>query len=359
MLSGVLAALYRNLTRHRRPVSLYGFLALTVLPALLPVLSARDKAIVTSAEALVSKELWYTVLVAGLLGAIGAVLQSVLYGTVTLLPGGKCTTAFTAGGGVASLLLCALRIFSRLLLDGDTADSLLALKPGFSAFFITCSALCGTCVIVFLCLDRQNSFYKEHVSPADARQEVMISKSFRENLRGTRLILEEISRPAWCAFISFVITLALFPGIMVQIPVPLRATVTSTLSSWYPLLVVSLFAVGDTVGRAGLTEQIALRFPTLLPLLTLARVICVPLYLAQWIGLIPVNWIIVMTGVVLLGVGNGVIITLAFLWVPSLTSLENREVAGRLMFVMLICGMSCGNALGWLVETMLRRTTGF
>lgn len=358
MIFGVLAALYPNLTTYRRSISLYGFLALTILPALLPILSARDEAISSSTEALMSKELWFTVIIAGLLGAVGAVLQSVLFGTVTLLPGGRCTTAFTAGGGVASLLLCGLRILSRLLLDSDTSSPLKGLKTGFCTFFITCSALCGTCMMLFLCLDRRSSFYKEHVSSADTLHEQSVSKSFQDNLRDTRWILGEISKPAWCAFISFVVTLGLFPGIMVQIPVSLRATVSSTLSSWYPLVVVSLFAVGDTVGRAGLTEQIALRFPNLLPFLTVGRVVCVPFYLTQWVGLLPIYWVVVMVGVVFLGIGNGVVITLAFLWVPSLTTLENREVAGRLMFVMLISGMWCGNALGWLLETLLRHTTG-
>lgn len=359
MVMGTLAALSPDLSKHRRSIVFYSFVVLTILPAILPALSARDAAIVNSSEALVSKELWITVVSSAVIGGVSAVLQSVLFGTVTLLPGGRCTIAFTAGGGVASVLICALRIFCRLLMDGEAHGSLQALRSGFEVFFVTCAGLCGACMIVFLWLDRRSSYYREHISSPDVPQLDASSKTFKEILADARLTLGDIARPASCALISFMVTLGLFPGILVQVPTSLRATVSPTMGSWYPLIVVSLFAIGDTVGRGGLTEGMAIRSPTFLPLLTGARVLCVPIYLLQWVGILPIYWIVVMVLVVILGVGNGVIVTLAFLSVPSLTSPERQEVAGRLMFVMLICGMSLGNIAGWVLETALRYTTEF
>lgn len=359
MVMGTLAALFPNLSRHRRSIVSYSFVVLTISTAVLPTLSSRDDSILNSAEALISKELWLTVTVSAILGGVGAVLQSVLFGTVTILPGGKCTVAFTAGGGLASVFICTLRIICRLVLDRKDSGSLQALLSGFQVFLLTCAGLCAACVIVFLWLDRHSPYYREHVSSADVPQVDDSSKTFLEILGDARVTLREIARPAFCALTSFTVTLGLFPGILVQIPTPLRVTVSPTLSSWYPLIVVSLFAIGDTVGRGGLTERVAVRFPSILPTLTVLRVICVPVYLLQWIGIVPIYWIVVMVMVVMLGVGNGLIVTLAFLSVPSLAAAERREVAGRLMFVMLICGMSVGNMVGWALEAMLRSTTAF
>lgn len=358
MIVGTLAAVSPALSEHRRSIIFFGLAVLIVLPAMLPVVSARDESIVNSSEAFVSKELWFTVFTSAVVGGVNAVLQSVLFGTVTSLPGGKCTTAFSAGGGVASMFIAALRILCRVLMDGDEQGSLGALRSGFQVFFITCSGLCAACIVVFLWLDRYSTYYRYHISSRDAAQQGA-RKTFAEVLADAKSTLADISRPAWCVLVSFVVTLALFPGILVQMPTPMRAAASPTLRTWYPLIVVSLFAIGDTVGRGGVREEVAVRYPKFMQLLTIARVAMVPVYLLQWTGILPIYWVIMMVMVTILGVGNGVIVTLAFLSVPSLTAAERREIGGRLMFVMLICGISLGNIASWILETLLRRSTEF
>lgn len=357
MVAGIVLAVSSGLSKHRRSLIFFGFVSLTFLTALLPMLSARDAPFETAANALVSTALWFTVFTSAVIGAVTAIVESLLFGILGLFPGGTCTAAFSTGMGVASILISGLRILLRLVMDGgDSQGSLTALQPGFKFFLLTCSVLCGFCAAVFLGLDQYSAYYANYVPSAYVAEE---PRTFAQVLRDAKDTLGLIAQPAVCALLSFVITLSLFPGIMVQIPVPLREGVSATMKSWYPLIVVAFFAVGDTIGRGFPTERLTKEYPNALPILLAARIAFVPTYLAQWMGTLPMNWFLIMLMVLSLGIANGLVATWAFLMIPERTPVDRREMAGRLMFVMLISGMSIGNVLGWGLEAALRCASEF
>lgn len=358
MVTGILLALSTGLLRYRRTAIFVGYGTLTILPALLPIFSTRETPVGTAEEALASKELWLIVFTAAVIGASCAMLQSILFGTLTLFPGGKCVSAFSTGSGVASVFVSVLRILLRILMDGDSKGSPKALKPGFVVFFLTCSVLCCFCIGVFRWLDKYSSYYATYV-PSNCDTEGEDEETGIEILRRAWEVMHHIAKPAVGVFLSFAITLSLFPGIVVQVPSSLRGVVSATHKSWYPLVVVTLFAVGDTIGRGFPTERMVIRYAKALPIFSVVRVALVPVYWMQWVGVLPVNWILVMSMVVALGIANGIVATWAFLSIPSLTPLDSREMAGRLMFVMLISGISIGNILGWIVEAGLHSTANF
>lgn len=275
-------------------------------------------------------------------------LQSTLFAVLTCFSGDRCTVAFTTGGGVASVFIVALRIIYRVVLT--SGKQLSDLHRSFHAFFVTCALLCTVCILVMLALETKCSQYRHRVANMD-KDEGMI--------KDVCTTLREMWPAGVNVFTSMMITLAVFPGILVKLPMDMRDSVEDTMKSWYPLIVIAVFAVGDTIGRAVVSEKITQKWSGGLTTLVTVRVATLPIYIGLWGGMGQIGWGSIWISVVFLGAANGVVVTMGFLMLPRLVQVERRATAGRLMFLCLIAGISTGNFLGWVIEATLKRITTF
>lgn len=332
MLSGVI--LIFTPTHHRAVAVFSSFFLLTLVSASIPLIP--------------ESVIWPAVVATGVMGCVGGLAQSTLYGIVNLFPEGSVTTAFNSGGGIASVLIVAIRIASRLLLD-DQSGSVDSLRLGFRVFFLVCTALCSTCLVVFFWMRRHSSEYSEYVqTSADIAIDVSTARD----------TFHDIHVPAYCLLACFTTTMILFPGIIGRPPLPHR-DLSPEFSSWYPLLVVALFSVGDALGRGCWSSSVTSKYPHALRSLTILRFATIPIYVLFWSGLLPSFVIFTFFLVLAHGFMNGFLMNIAFLTAPKCTPEERREMAGRLMFVMLISGLFLGSSSGWALDTVLHKITGF
>lgn len=299
-------------------------------------------ALITAVIPWVTNSSYATLCATAALGLLVGLQQSVMYGLVNYFPTGTVVTAYNSGAGAASVLLVALRILTRLAAHTDatdetsTAESLLA---GVRIFFAVCTCVCISCLIVFNKLSRTPEY--QHVPRYSDIQ-----------LSAVPEILRDIASPALCLLFCFVGTMMLFPGLFTRVPLGMRDT---GLDSWFPLIVVALFAVGDTAGRCFLSREVVQTFPSALISLSLIRFGILFLHLLQWIGSLPINKLSMYGAVFFHGYGNGFLMNMSFVNVPQKTSEAKLEAAGKLMFAVMIIGIFSGSAIGWMLEVFLRR----
>lgn len=295
--------------------------------------------VVTLAIPCIADSLLATAIATVLIGLVGGMLQSVLYGLINYFPGGTVTSAFNSGAGAASVLIVSLRILTRLATGNG--DDVKALLPGFRVFFAVCTFLCIACLVSFHKLTKRPEY-------------VAVPRYSNVHLAAAYDTLLDITKPAVCLLFCFQGTMLLFPGIFTRIPVQLRGSELGGMQTWFPLLVVALFALGDTIGRAFLSSALVLRYPQSLVILSIARAIVLPIHVLQWIGVLSLNNTTAFATVLFHGFINGFIMNMAFVSAPDHTSEEKRENAGRLMFAMLICGLFLGSASGWILDEALK-----
>lgn len=353
MLTGIYISLSPN-PPPRRFAILSSFVILTLFSLLLPAMVHATEPVLNPFS---TTALWLTIITSVSIAIASAVLQSTIFALLANFPGGKCTTAYTSGGGVASVLIAALRILCRLLMEsgGNSVPSMYALHRGFQVFFIACALICAVCLAMSVWLEFACYEYRKRVAEGDAMGKEGGGRGWEEIQR----TMEEMKGPGVWLMVSMALTLSVFPAIVVKVPVTMKDGMGEGLASWYPLVVITLFAIGDTIGKGIVREDFVARWPAALGLLVSGRIVTVPLYLLVWGGLGNVglleSWILVL----LLGLSSGPVITMGFLSLGVLVPAERGEIGGRLMFLMLICGLSIGNITGWLTEAALKLVIDF
>lgn len=333
----------------------------SLLFILIPLLSTRDEPYPTYVASITSAPLFFVVVITATMGFVNALDQSVLFGIIGLLPGSSCTTAYNAGGAAASVFLVSLRVITRMAFDDPYKPTPRSLLPGFYFFFSACTMLSFFCVLAFLWMSLYSSDYKIYVNGEwqQLQSNDRDNPSFLDQIKFAGKTLSDIRIPALCQFTCFTVSLMFFPGIMSKVPTPLRENVSVEWSSWYPLVVVAMFAIGDTLGRLFLSAPLARKHPSMLSKLTLVRFLFVPLLIAQWTGIVSASWPVILGSVFFQGYANGFIMNMGFLIASGGTTIERRESAGRLMFLMLNIGLSCGSSCGWALELILKKLTSF
>lgn len=374
MASGALLTVYPPPSNLRTPLILLSYFLMTLISLLYPLLSRFHSLAVP-------------LVLTALLGAINALDQSVLFGILALLLGNhpSCTTAYTAGGAAASILLVSLRIGTRLVLDIDpgqghhqtiTPESL---RPGFILFFIVCTLLCAYCTVVVIWMYTKSEVYAGQVLVAetDGVDSGDISTSplnsdttsnetsntttpllnFTENMRH---LFFKLRLDIFSMFFCFVLTLMLFPGITTELPVTLRLNASSKTSSWFPLVIVAAFALGDLLGRISWSGTYATFYPNSLPYSSLARALFIPVVVILWCRTKGTSVLVAAATVFAIGMTNGFVMNAGFLIAPRrLNTSSEKEAAGRLMFLANNWGLFAGSSCGAILQLVLSHYTSF
>ncbi|KAJ9457935.1 Nucleoside transporter FUN26 [Diplonema papillatum] len=147
-------------------------------------------------------------------------------------------------------------------------------------------------------------------------------------------------------FLSFVVTIGVFPGAVSRIP-------SSFSDGWYTVWLIFTFNLTDMFGRYAPSLYTARR--ELVPVFSVVRLAFVPLVLfcveprifhAAWIP------ILIVAGV---GTTNGYTASLAMMYGPSSASLapKDRERAGTIMSFSLLSGITVGSFVGLLISNFL------
>ncbi|KAK6917443.1 Equilibrative nucleoside transporter [Dillenia turbinata] len=157
-----------------------------------------------------------------------------------------------------------------------------------------------------------------------------------ERLSNKQLLLQNIDY-ALDLYLTYVLTLSIFPGFLYE------NTGTHQLGSWYPLVLIAMFNVGDFLSRyIPLIPCLKLESRKGLILATLSRLLLIPaFYFTAKYG--AQGWMIMLVSV--LGLSNGYLTICVLTIAPKGYKAPEQNALGNLLSLFLIFGISTGAGL--------------
>lgn len=164
-------------------------------------------------------------------------------------------------------------------------------------------------------------------------------------------VIKKIYPMMLSTFVTFAITLTVFPGVGVSI----------NSSAWFGIIIIFMFNFGDTIGR------FASNLPRIwiprqhLPVAAMARLIVVPLFFfcldPRWIN----GDVFPMILMFITGVSNGFIGSLSMIYGPQTETLETdaeKALGGNSMSLALLAGCSLGSCFALLINYLVPGESG-
>jgi len=174
------------------------------------------------------------------------------------------------------------------------------------------------------------------------------------NTTALKRVFLDIRLPGGMVFLNFATTLAVFPGVTVEMQ-------SSALGNWYPVLLITIFNGTDMLGRIVASYLYCAEPPSKQALVrfTCARLIMVPFFIVsvhpRWLTSATVGFILLAA----FGVSNGFVATQAMVLAPTLVPGESdKEIASMEMVFLLMCGLSTGALIGSALQVVFDATGG-
>jgi len=275
-------------------------------------------------------------------GTASAVLTASSFAWVAMFPG-IYTTAVMSGNGLSGVVIGFLRIITLWDFPNDAQTSAI-IYFAIAAFGLL------FCIISYL-YSRKLPFVNYYVDKnrlASIQTEEKLPLLKTDNMIMTYntvkrvslwVVMKKIWLEAWNVFFNFFVTLCLFPGLIVQIP-----NYREDLNTWFIVLLIFTFQVGDFIGRTIPRWIIMFRKEHLwIPILL--RVVFFALFI---ICIDPISKPVIREDAFpfiimgLFAVSNGYLGTLAMVYGPSRVDPEELQVAGSTMAFFLNLGIFLG-----------------
>ncbi|KAH3757912.1 equilibrative nucleoside transporter [Pelomyxa schiedti] len=257
--------------------------------------------------------------------ALSGVATGILFPTVTALGAmfpGNNITAIMVGNGIAGVLVCAIRIITKATTTGQTNSYAISgsLYFSLSAFVIL---LCIVACIVLLRMNitkvvlsnfvlRAKNINTQETVPLVSgganRSKPKLSAVFRKSLSCAAMI-----------FTVFFVTLAVFPGVTTLIP-----SSNDNLGDWFPVIMITVFCVGDFIGRS--LPYIFRVHRYILAVLSYSRVVFLVMFIICALGYLVYNALSYVL-MALMAVSNGYCGTLSLMYGPDAVEAHERELA--------------------------------
>lgn len=224
-------------------------------------------------------------------GAADGSAQGALFGQAACLSSQTNTQALVTGTSTSGVLVCLIRIGTKALFPGTEG-----IRLSSSLYFFISSILCGACVIIQWKIlprhetqsSREYEFRSQEllppsssetqaiVVPASDSQDRYSSGALKsDNHQSDYLLVGLIIKAPMISLIGcYIVTLSIFPGVITE------DLNTQHTSSWYPILLVSVFNVADLIGKC-VPEYLQQYFYSgkLLLIISASRLLFIPLYL--------------------------------------------------------------------------------
>eukprot|EP00939_MAST-03C_sp_MAST-3C-sp1_P003305 g3305.t1 len=324
--------------------------------------------------------IWIAVLFSVLVGSGDAIAQSGLFALASETPAHG--SAVMAGNGSAGLIVSILRLVTKSIYIG-TGDENDALYKSSRIYFAICTVVisCSLAALYVSSKKRRSaerfvelknvSTNPEQIATKDERvafsREIPPGEVVNAREDESSLISDISKRLAYTAgvasepvtsiFFVFFVTLSLFPGLIVEIES------NDGLSDWFPIILITIFNLWDTVGRCMLSvtrirrwvEAGVLKNGTSLILPSLFRAGFFPLICfavsPRWIR----SDIVTSFVVAIFGISNGFLATSSIVVGPQLfTRSEDKDFVSVVLVFTLMLGLAVGAAFGVGVEAVIK-----
>jgi len=304
------------------------------------------------------EQAWILLVVSFAMGMSTAMTQGTLFSICGLL-GPQHTAALTIGTGCAGTVICLIRMATKSAPSEWTS---------VLAFFIFSSVLCVACIVDFKCIvenseymlkcrgktasQAKNDSLREPLAKAeegeDNNDDDNDDDEVKEKISNTQIAKQAI-RGIISVVLVFLVTLAIFPGIISE----MKSSHVS--SDWWSLILFTAFNFTDTVGKFSAGQFQVLHLNGLLSWSVL-RLVFVPVFiLCVNPDYIKWEWLQSVL-VILFGLSNGYLGTLAMMLGPQQVSQEQSGRAGLIMVFFLTTGLAVGSWVGVGLKQLMDHT---
>ncbi|KAL0208037.1 hypothetical protein P9112_010624 [Eukaryota sp. TZLM1-RC] len=201
-------------------------------------------------------------------GIFNGILSALVF-SLAISISSRMSQGVMVGNGYAGLVAGALRVITKFFMPTDFVKSAFL-------FFFTEGILSFLCVIFFLIMIKLPRF-KQLTDSADSEDKLLVVEE-QKPLQDSSLLtcLRTISRDGILVFLTFTITLMLFPGLTGKITSK-EGPFVDDFTGWYEVLLSNMFMIGDFIGRS-LPAYLPCKNVPLYVTLALSRVVFIPLF---------------------------------------------------------------------------------
>lgn len=259
--------------------------------------------------------------------------------------------SFSAGLAASGAATSALRLVTKAAFQ-NSKDGL---RKGALLFFAISTIFVFACVLLYAIVFPRLQIVKYYRSKAASEGSKTVTADLAaggiklslnekdigdtQRLHNRELLRQNIDY-GFDIFCIYVLTLSIFPGFLSE------DTGKHHLGSWYAVVLIAMFNVGDLVGRyIPLIDSVKLESRPWLTIATLSRLGFIPaFYFTAKYG--SEGWMLLLC--ILLGVSNGYLTVCVFTIAPKGYKGPEQNALGNLLVLFLITGLFAGAAGGWL-----------
>ena len=280
-----------------------------------------------------------------------SIMQSSLFGLAGAMSETQpaLTAWLTCGQGIAGVGVVALRCLTKFGIGDAKAAVSTLLFFGLGFVWVAVAMLVFYVAVVrhnntttTTLLSSVNTETTEYVALENNATKITIHVSKTK-------VLGQIWRQAGTATLVFTTCISCFPGLTASL-----VSTTFDLGSWFPILLVLVYNVGDLVGKT-LPQYMSVfntkhRANVHLPLAALCHVGFVPVFILMLTKVI-VGDVVAFVVVGLLGVTTGYLGCSAMVAGPTMVAAADREIAGTLDVLALVFGLTLGSIVGLVISS--------
>lgn len=292
---------------------------------------------------------------------------SVLFGTVfglsALFPP-DYAGAIMSGNGIAGVLCSVLSIITFVATPDTTAGH----RTSGLLFFSLASLTIVVCIGSYFVLQglpitqyhtRRYAAMQQAATTVGTEGERLINGESKwqsgSDAAPAPVTVRSVFRKIWLdaatVWSVFFVTLALFPGIMLKIEAP------HGLADWWPIILITIFCVGDYIGRT-VPRWVVVLTPRTLVVPVLVRYMFFVIFpLCIHPELITQQWALYLI-MVIFALSNGYLGTLAMMFGPTKAEVHEKETAGFIMTLALNFGIFCGVHFAFLLLYLIEGNIG-
>jgi equilibrative nucleoside transporter 1/2/3 len=286
-----------------------------------------------------------------------ALCQNGVFAYVSSFGRPEYTQAIMTGQGIAGVLPCITQIISVLSVPekmNNNKDAPQESSTSAFVYFLTATVISAITLAAFVYL------LSRHSSRERTRQTVGVDEVETASVTGGRkaipllALLRKLFWLAGAVFLSFAITMIypVFTQQILSVRDPATAPRLFQPSSYIPLGFL-LWNTGDLIGRVlpGIPALSLTSRPRLVFLLTVCRVVFLPMYLLCNVGgkgaTFSSDAFYLLVVQLLFGVSNGYIGSTCMMGFAEWVDVEEREAAGGFMSLCLVAGLTVGSFLSF------------
>ena len=269
----------------------------------------------------------------------------------------RYTQGIMAGQGVAGVLPCIVQIVSVLSVPEHDARDRAGHESPKSAFayFLTATGVSAVALVAFVYLARRHPEHSSVAKTVEAVDEAEEEEQMERKVVGLWTLFLKLRWIALGIALCFAVTM-LFPVFTQEIlSIQTSDKIPRLLQPACFIPLAFLFwNSGDLVGRLlPLVPRLSMvRYPRGLLLLSVFRIIWIPLYLLCNIrgrgAVVPSDFFYLFVVQLLFGITNGFVGSTCMMSAAEWVEVDEREAAGGFMGLMLVGGLTVGSLLSFL-----------